>query len=206
MDPLLRLWLPAATRGNDMQVRVVLTIATMGLDHDDIAALQEPATDQAEDIIQAPHPTPHERTQHRVGLLIKRFPEDLRHGQDDMAVDDALMEHLADLAHPVVHVDFGTAQAQRRFTAHRDEMFALATVETAVFDRAYLLGIPTPEHLINEAIIVGLIVARVAVFEPVPVLGKDLFEEVPGRRSGCNHQTASLRSIGLWRVTLLYHV
>src|SRR4029453_14030129 len=123
-----------------------------------------------------------------------------------MAIDHALMEHLADLAHPVVDIDFGTAQAQRRFTAHRDEMFALATVETAVFDRAHLLGIPTPEHLIYEAIIVGLIVARVAVFEPVPVLRKDLFEEVPGRRSGCNHQAASLRSIGLWIVTLLYHV
>src|SRR6516164_3749746 len=113
------------------------------------------------------------------------------------------MEDLAHLTDPVVHVDFGAAQAQRRLTAHRDEMFALATVETAVFDRAYLLGLPTPEHLINEAIIVGLIVARVAVFEPVPVLGKDLFEEVPGRRSGCNHQTASLRSLGLWIVTLL---
>ena len=73
-----------------------------------------------------------------------------------MAIDDALMEHLADLAHPVVHIDFGTAQAQRRFTAHRDEMFALTTVETAVFDRAYLLGIPAPEHLVHEAIIVRI--------------------------------------------------
>jgi hypothetical protein len=43
----------------------------------------------------------------------------------------------------------------------------------------------------------------VAVFEPVPVLGKDLCEEVPGRRSGCHHQAASLQSIGLWIVTLL---
>src|SRR5262249_31774788 len=85
-------------------------------------------------------------------------------------------------------------------------MLALATVETAVFDRTYLLGIPAPEHLVHEAIIVARIVARVDVFEPVPVLGKDLFEEVPGRRSGCKHQAASLRSIGLWVVTLLYHV
>jgi hypothetical protein len=33
-------------------------------------------------------------------------------------------------------------------------MFALAPVETAVCDRAYLLGIPAPEHLVHEAIIV----------------------------------------------------
>jgi hypothetical protein len=30
-------------------------------------------------------------------------------------------------------------------------MFTLATVETAVFDRAYLLGIPAPKHLVHEA-------------------------------------------------------
>ena len=116
------------------------------------------------------------------------------------------MEHLADLAHPVVNIDFGTAQAQRRFTAHRDEMFALATVETAVFDRAYLLGIPAPEHLVHEAIIVARIVARVDVFEPVPVLGKDLFEHVPGRRGCCSHQAASLWSMGWCVMALFYHI
>jgi hypothetical protein len=102
------------------------------------------------------------------------------------------MEHLADLAHPVVDIDFGTAQAQRRFTAHRDEMFALATVETAVFDSAELLGRPAPEPLVHEAIIVARMVARVDVCEPLPVLGKDLFEDVPSRRSCCSHQAAPL--------------
>src|SRR5215470_15580943 len=121
-----------------------------------------------------------------------------------MAIDHALMQHLADLAHPVVNIDLGTAQAQRRFTAHRDEMFALATVETAVFDRAYLLGIPAPEHLVREAIIVARIVARVDVFEPVPVLGKDLFEYVPVLGGGGNHQCAPSAGSG-FAVPLLYH-
>src|SRR4029450_216226 len=121
-----------------------------------------------------------------------------------MAIDDALMEHLADLAHPVVDIDFGTAQAQRRFTAHRDEMFAPATVETAVFDSAYLLGIPAPEHLVHEAIIVARIVARVDVFEPVPVLSKDLFEDVPVLGGCCNHQGAPSGGSG-FAVQLLYH-
>src|SRR5215471_21510043 len=107
MDPLLRLRIPAATRRNDMQMRIVASIPAVSLDHDDIAALQGTATDPAEDIIQAPHPTPHERTQHRLGLLIKCLPEDLRHGQDDMAVDDACMKHLAHLADPVVLIDLG---------------------------------------------------------------------------------------------------
>src|SRR5215510_12757099 len=113
-----------------------------------------------------------------------------------MAIDHALMEPLADLAHPVVDIDFGTAQAQRRFTAHRDAMFALATVETAVFDKADLLGIPAPEHLVHEAVIVARMIARVDVFETVPVLGEDLFEEVPSRRSCCSHQLYHFRGSG----------
>ena len=88
---------------------MLVSIPAVGLDHDDIAALQGTATDPAEDIIQAPHPTTHERTQHRVGLLIKCFPEDLRHSQDDMAVDDTFMEHLPNLSHPIIHIDLGAS-------------------------------------------------------------------------------------------------
>ena len=115
------------------------------------------------------------------------------------------MEHLADLADPVVDVHFGTAQAQRRFTAHRDEMFALSTVETAVFNIAHLVGIPTPEHLVDEAIIVALIVARIDAFKPVPVLDKDLLEDVPVLRGCCNHQGAPSWGVGMFAVPLFYH-
>lgn len=34
-------------------------------------------------------------------------------------------------------------------------MFALPTMQTPVFHVAHLLGIPAPEHLVHEAIIVG---------------------------------------------------
>ena len=38
-------------------------------------------------------------------------------------------------------------------------MFALSTVEAAVFNIAYLVGIPTPEHLVDETIIVARVIA-----------------------------------------------
>ena len=113
MDPLLRLLIPAATGGDDVQMGVVLPMAAMRLDDDDVAAFEGSATDPAEDIIQAPHPTTHERTQHRLSLLIKCFPEELRHGQDDMAVDDSFMEQLAQLGDPGVHIDFLGAATPR---------------------------------------------------------------------------------------------
>src|SRR5512145_1996965 len=85
-------------------------------------------------------------------------------------------------------------------------MGALPTLQTAVLDIAYLVRIPTPEHLVDKDIVVGLVVARVDAFEPVPVLGKDLFEAVPGRQGFCSHQAASLRSVGWCVIALFYHI
>src|SRR3989442_58017 len=104
MHPLLGLLIPSTTGGDNVQMGIVLAIAAVGLDDHDVAALEGATTDPAKDIIQTADATAHERTQHRFRLLIKRFPEYLRHGQDDMTVDDALMQHLADLADPVVDV------------------------------------------------------------------------------------------------------
>src|SRR5262249_23312764 len=97
------------------------------------------------------------------------------------------------------------AQAQRRFTAHRNEMFALSTVQTPVFAIAHFLRVTTPKHLLHETIIVTRIIVRVDVLKPVPVLGKDLLEDAPGRRGFCHHQAAWLRGVGLYVVTLFYH-
>lgn len=63
-------------------------------------------------------------------------------------------------------------------------MFALSTMQTAVLDIAHVLRVTTPEHLGHQAIIVGRLVARMGVFEPVPVIGKNLLEDVPVP-SGC---------------------
>src|SRR5215216_2453258 len=84
-------------------------------------------------------------------------------------------------------------------------MGALPTAKTPIIDIPHLVGIPTPEHLGHQVIIVASIVARIDAFKAVPVVGKDLFEDAPGRWSGCSHQAASLRSIGLWIGALLYH-
>ena len=123
-----------------------------------------------------------------------------------MTIDDALMQHVADLADPVIDVDFSAAQAQRRFAAHRDEMFTLSTVETPVFDIADFLRISAPEHLLHQASIVARIVARVDALEPVPVFGKDLFKDAPRWRGFCHPQAASLQGVGLCVVALVSHV
>src|SRR5712691_6538182 len=79
-------------------------------------------------------------------------------------------------------------------------------MQTAIFDITHLLGITTGQHFVDEAIIVPSIVPRVGALQSVPVLAKDLFKDIPGRRSCCRHQATSLRSVG-WRViALFYHI
>jgi hypothetical protein len=53
-------------------MRVVLAIAAMRLDDDDVATLERLATHRAKEIIEALDATLHEGTEQRVGVLIKR--------------------------------------------------------------------------------------------------------------------------------------
>src|SRR6266852_884625 len=75
-------------------------------------------------------------------------------------------------------------------------------MQTAVLDRAHVLWVPAPEHLVHECIIVAFIVPRIDVLEPVPVLDKDLFEDVPVPRRFCNHQDAPSWRMGIVAVQL----
>ena len=85
-------------------------------------------------------------------------------------------------------------------------MGALPALQTPILGIAHLVRIPAPEHLVHEPIIVALIVARVDAFEPVPVLSKDLLEDVPVLRGCCKHEGAPSWGSGMCAVQLLYHV
>src|SRR4026209_2941578 len=111
--------------GVGLTLGMILTIAPMRVDYRDVATLEGFAPDLAIKVIQALPPAPHQLTQQDRSVLVEGGAEQAWHRQDDMSVDHPLMQGLAHLADPVVHVDFGTPQAQRRFTAHRHEMLAL---------------------------------------------------------------------------------
>src|SRR3954449_12222126 len=85
-------------------------------------------------------------------------------------------------------------------------MGALPTAQAPIIDIPHLGGIPAPEHLGHQGIIVASIVARIDAFKAVPVVGKDLFEDAPGWWGFCNHQAASLRGVGLCVIALFYHI
>ena len=123
-----------STGGDQMQVRVILPIAAMRVEHRDGTPLERLALDGAIEIIQALRPAAHERAQHVSRVLVEDRAKHRWHRQDDMPINHPRVEDPADLADPVVDGDFGTPQAQGRFTAPRHEVFALATLQAAVCD------------------------------------------------------------------------
>src|SRR6266446_8012428 len=77
-------------------------------------------------------------------------------------------------------------------------MLASTTIETSVLDRAHLVGIAAVEHLLHETLIVGRVVARAELFKPLPVIDKDLFEDVPVPRRFDDHQITPSEGVGYW--------
>src|SRR6516225_392444 len=77
-------------------------------------------------------------------------------------------------------------------------MMALTTIETSVLDIAHLVGVAAVEHLVDEPLIVGRSVARTALFKPLPVIDKDLFEDVPVPRRLDDHQITPSEGVRCW--------
>jgi hypothetical protein len=96
-----------------------------------------------------------------------------------MAIDNALVEVVTEVADKVIDIDLGTSQAQGGLTAHGDEMFALPTIEASVVEVSDLFRITTGEHLVHQLIIVSCVITRVELLKFIPVIMKDLFKDVP---------------------------
>src|SRR5215813_12296514 len=117
MLPARSLGLIAPTGGEQMQMGMVLPIAAMRVEHGDVAPLEHLPLNGTVEIVEALRPAAYQRTQRDRRVLVKGRAEHRWHRQDDMPIDDAFVEDPTDLTDPVVHSDFGAAQAQGGFAA-----------------------------------------------------------------------------------------
>ena len=96
-----------------------------------------------------------------------------------MPIDDPLVEDLTHLTDPVVDMDFGAPQAQRRLATHCHQVLPLAAVQTAVLDVPDLFRITTRQHLRHQPVVIGGLIARMGVLKRLPMIGKDLLKDTP---------------------------
>jgi hypothetical protein len=88
---------------------MIVPMAAMGVEHHAISTPERLAPDFAKEIIQTRDATSHERTQQDCGVALEGGAQQGRDCQDDMPIDDPLVEDVADLANPVIDIDFGAA-------------------------------------------------------------------------------------------------
>ena len=66
-----------------------------------------------------------------------------------MAIDDALVEVVTEVADKLIDIDLRASQAQGGLTTHGDEVFTLPTIEASIVEVADLVRIATGEHLVH---------------------------------------------------------
>src|SRR6266403_4928599 len=84
-------------------------------------------------------------------------------------------------------------------------MGALATLLAAVFAIPHLFRIATRQHLGHQIMIVGGLIARMGVGESIPVVGKDLLEDVPVPCGCCQHKGPPRSERDKVAIPRLYH-
>src|SRR5713101_8524907 len=95
--PALSRRIIAPTGGEQMQMGMVVPIATMRMGHHDVATSERLAPDLAKKVIHALHPAAHQCTQQEPGILIEGRAEHGWDGENDVAIDHPFMQYLAHL-------------------------------------------------------------------------------------------------------------
>src|SRR5215831_9498326 len=84
-------------------------------------------------------------------------------------------------------------------------MLALSTMRAAVFDVPHLFRVAARQHLGHQVVVVGRLVARMGALKRLPMVSKDLLENIPVPRGGCYHRIAPSWGDQLVAVPRLYH-
>ena len=158
----------------DMQVGVVVAGASGGLQHDDVSDVQVDTGTGLENILEAGMPGPHEGTE-PLGVPKEPGSQELRHGQDDMAIGDSGQQASADEVGPSVGVSLGTGKAEAGFTGKGDPSY-FATVAASVLDKSHLIGIAAVQHFLDGIVVIGAVKLGMHLLKCIPVIIENLLE------------------------------
>jgi len=78
-------------------------------------------------------------------------------------------------------------------------------VQAAVLALAYFFRVAARQHLGHQALVVRRLVARMGLLKWLPVVRKDLLEDIPIPRGGCHHRIAPSGGDQIVAMKRLYH-
>ena len=160
----------------DMKMGVIMAGSSGGLQDDNISDIELAAAAGIENIFETPVSCPHEGAE-QIGVTIKPGSQELRHGQDHMAVSDAGQEASSDEIGPAVGIDLGTGKAKAGFAGKGNAAY-LATMAASVLDKTHFAGIAAVEHFLDGVVVIRTVKAWLGQLKRIPVVINNLLKGV----------------------------
>jgi hypothetical protein len=147
-----------------------------GLQDDNISDIELAAATGIENIFETPISCLYEGAE-QFGITIKPGSQELRRGQDHMAVSDAGQEASSDEIGPAVGIDFGTGKTKAGFTGKGNAAY-LATMAASVLDKTHFVGIAAVEHFLDGVVVIRTVKAWLEQLKRIPVVIENLLKGV----------------------------
>ena len=160
----------------DMKMGVVMAGSSSGFQNNNVPDIEFGTGAGIENIFEAGMSCSHEWTE-QCGITIKPGPQELRHGQDHMAISNARQEPPADEIGPAVGVNLGTGKTKAGF-ACKSNSANFSTVAASVLYKAHLFRIAAVEHFLDGVIVVGTIKACMGLLKRIPMVVENLLKGV----------------------------
>ena len=158
----------------DMEMRVVMSGTSCGLQDDDVSDVEFDPSARVENVFETGIARSHEWTE-QCGVAKKPDSEKLRHGQYHMAISDAGQQSSRDKVCPAVGINLGTGKTKAGLAGERNSAYFSAGA-ASVLNKAHLVGIATAKHFIDSLAVVRIIKAWAEPFECIPMVVEDSFE------------------------------
>ncbi len=172
----------------DMKVGVVMAGSSGGLENDDVSNIELDTRAGVENIFETSVPCSHKRAQ-QCGVTVKPFSQELRHGQDHMAVSDTGQEPPSDEIGPAVGIDLGTREAKAGFAGKGNAAY-FSTRAASVLNKAHLLGIAAVKHFPDGVVVIGAVKFWMSLLKRIPMIVENLLECVfVNAFHGCSSRT-----------------
>jgi hypothetical protein len=159
-----------------MEVGVVMAGSSGSLKNDNVSDIEFGTGAGIENIFEAGMSCLHEWTE-QCGITIKPGSQELRHGQDHMAISNARQEPSTDEVCPSVGIDLGTGKTKARLAGESNTTY-LSALAASVLDKAHLSRLAAVEHFLYGVVVVGTIKACMSLLKRIPMVAENLLKGV----------------------------
>ncbi len=172
----LFLWIKPAGGHEDMEVRIIMAGPSGGLENNNVSHIEFNPGTGVENVFETGMSRPHEGTE-QGGVAKEPGSQELRHGQDHMAISDTGQEASSDEIGPAVGVNLGTGKTEAGLAGKGNATY-FSTVTTSVLNKAHFYRITAVKHFLNSFVIVGTVEAWPELLKRLPVIVENLLKGI----------------------------